>query len=104
MNGHVHVARLLIDAKAKLDAIDAYKFVPEHRDDFKRERSEAIYSSYCRFFFSVFLFRSRTAINWAAYHGSAKFVHVLAKVSDLSFHFSIDCVFIACIVLKHVST
>ena len=66
--GHLSVVRMLIDAKAKIDAVNDYK---------------------CEFFAfndidimkSLFLcVNSVTSVYWAACEGNAKVVHWLAKV------------------------
>ena len=68
MNGHLPVVRLLIDAKAKLDAVDDSKY------QFSCFKTLNLMKS---LYFCVNRF---TAVYWAAYNGHAKVVHWLAKV------------------------
>ena len=67
--GHLPVVRLLIDAKAKLDAVDDFKCEFSAFDNIKSN------GNLC-----IFVFNRQTATYYAAYFGHANVVHWLAKV------------------------
>ena len=69
MNGHLPVVRMLIDAKAKVDAMKNYKceFLPLNNIE-----SNEIFVCFC--------VNRYTVVYYAAFGGHAKIVHWLVKV------------------------
>ena len=68
-DGHLPVVRMLIDAKAKIDAVDTYKceFSPSNNNE-----TNEIFVCFC--------VNRHTTVYFAVFNGHAKVVHWLAKV------------------------